>query len=325
MGRWVNGYSVVGIGRIDLGHNNHGKKRNYFRLCWLNKPSGMEDVPNGAKRDNSWPAGSEDDVLRRSAGGQPGQAGCVYCVRARSIAWKYYICVSLPCLEWERESETGRGRERERRYQIVWSPLAVNPTVWCGQQRGNNCGNISIPTAVDPNQDTNHSSSVKALIGSWHRYRRVQPNPCLLKLWLQLRLRLWLFASRNSLEFFLAFVVMFFFFFVFSISVLVWVFWIFRLCLEAKILINSSKISSRHLTTWARRTGRGGRVPVPGDLVSNIFKKKKNTNLQIYLAFCRCRKLKPKWKKVKNRRAKRQKPKSEYSTVMLSKQRWDYR
>lgn len=50
MGRWVNGYSIVGIGRIDLGHNNHGKKRNYFRLCWLNKPSSMENEPDGAKK-----------------------------------------------------------------------------------------------------------------------------------------------------------------------------------------------------------------------------------------------------------------------------------
>lgn len=106
MGRWVNGYSIVGIGRIDLGHNNHGKKRNYFRLCWLNKPSSMENGPNGAKRDNSWRAVREDRVLRRSAGGRPGQAGCVYCVRARSIAWKY-ICVSLRSQrEWEGAGET---------------------------------------------------------------------------------------------------------------------------------------------------------------------------------------------------------------------------
>lgn len=147
-----------------------------------------------------WDARQEDDQAKQGASivSEHGQ-----------LPGNTYAC---PCAVRERYRERKRGSGRD---DPRLCGLGSRSTQRDGEGRGNNCGNISIPTAVDPNQDTNHSSSVKALIASYrHRYRVPNTDSGLtvtsLKLWLQLRLRLrlWLFASRNSLEFFFAFVVM---------------------------------------------------------------------------------------------------------------------
>lgn len=143
MGRWVNGYSNVAIGRIDLGHNSHGKKRNYFRLCWLNKPSSMENEPDGAKKGQQLACCARgpcfETLGRRTTRPSRVRPLCPSTVNCLQIHMRVLA-------QSEREIKREAERERERRSQIVWSRLAVNPTGWWGtwqqlrQYINPNCG-----------------------------------------------------------------------------------------------------------------------------------------------------------------------------------------